>query len=442
MNDEVLLRFLNAGLIDVGGDDAKLEKLRETAADLASILKKTPSKATAFALVAFDPNAPPNDPVITEGLQALQSRWATYVNTFAGKPVNVIRAVLLDALVRAAKDEDKIGVAFVTSARNALPFMEAGNEQAIWVDVVGMIEKSVDARAEAEWATPSSITMPPMTLPATPPIKAAAALAAIEKEALLKQIEAAAGPSNAAGQPTNGNPNWASSNAPWVTEFSNRLADALVGAFATAGKGLALQPIDLSPVLESFAKANSAYVDATLKSVSGATAGLQRRTNLIWWKEALYSPSARCSYRQLPTASAAALMAFDLHQQIPTFSPASVAAFLHETVLSLPSLDLKEERPIRDLLEEAQGSEALSNLREAVAEHFAAPVGRGPIFALIGHPQSQSPIDDQTFRDLVGIPAKTLISMPAWATWLFRELQAARATNEGADGKRRGRKAS
>jgi hypothetical protein len=320
--------------------------------------------------------------------------------------------------------------------------MEAGNEQTIWADVVGIIEKRVDARAEAEWATPSSITMPPMTFPETPPINVAATLSTIEKAALAKRIEAAAGPSNAAGQATGGNPHWSTANGPWSTEFGNRLADAIVGAFEAAGKGLGIAPIDLSSPLESFAKAISVHVDATLKSVSGATAGLQRRTNLIWWKEALYSPSARCSYRQLPPSSAAALMAFDLHQQIPTFSPASVAAFLYETVLSLPSIDAKEEHPIADLLKEAQRSEVLADLRVTIAEQFSPPAGRGPIWSLIGHPQSRLPLDDQIFRDLVGIPAKTPMTMPAWATWLFRVLQAARAAHDGAEGKRRGRKSS
>ena len=38
MSDQILLRFLSAGLIDVGGDDAKLAKLKETASDLATAL--------------------------------------------------------------------------------------------------------------------------------------------------------------------------------------------------------------------------------------------------------------------------------------------------------------------------------------------------------------------------------------------------------------------
>ena len=38
-------------------------------------------------------------------------------------------------------------------------------------------------------------------------------------------------------------------------------------------------------------------------------------------------------------------MAFDMHGQISTFSPASVAAFLRETVTALPTIDQEAEGP-------------------------------------------------------------------------------------------------
>ena len=47
MSEDVLLRFLSNGLIDVGGDDAKLDRLRATASDLAGELKAMPAKATS-----------------------------------------------------------------------------------------------------------------------------------------------------------------------------------------------------------------------------------------------------------------------------------------------------------------------------------------------------------------------------------------------------------
>ncbi|WP_288412045.1 GTPase-associated system all-helical protein GASH [uncultured Sphingomonas sp.] len=109
MGDGVLQGFLNRGLIDVGGDDAKLDKLLQAAGDLAAALKKNPSKALAFSLIAFDPSAPEADPVVQEALAALQNRWTTYRNTFSATPVAVIRAMLLDALVAGAAEDDQAG---------------------------------------------------------------------------------------------------------------------------------------------------------------------------------------------------------------------------------------------------------------------------------------------------------------------------------------------
>lgn len=441
MSDQILHNFLSAGLINVGGDDAKLDRLKETAADLATTLKKTPSKATPFALTAFDPEASADEPVIREAVEALDKRWATYVNTFSGTPITVIRAILLDALVQTAADDDKIGVAFVASARNALPFMEAGHERKIWVDVIGNIERRVDARAESEWGTPGSITVPAMTFALPKPIDVSTSQTNIEKAKLAKQFEAAAGPNNASGQATGGNPYWPQQNPQaWVTEFGNRMADPVVEALRAVAKGSQVSPIDLSVPLGALAQAVSAHVDGTLRAVSSATAGLQRRTNLIWWKETLYSPSARISYREMPTSTAAALMAFDLHQQVPTFSPASVAAFLHEAVLSLPSVDAAKTQPIRDLLYEAMESHDLTPLREAAAQLVPEPVGRGPLLGLLGSGAGRSRLDDRGFRAQVGVPANSALTVPEWAMWLFRELQAARATQEDTEPKKRGRK--
>ena len=154
MADDVLLKFLNKRLIDVGGDDEKLEHLRQAAADLASILEETPTKTCPFALVAFDPHVPTSDPTVIEVENALRKRWQTYVNTFADTPVAVFRAMLLDALISACGRNDSVAAAFVASARNVLPFMEVGDEQELWADVVVGIEEKVEERSEREWATP------------------------------------------------------------------------------------------------------------------------------------------------------------------------------------------------------------------------------------------------------------------------------------------------
>lgn len=436
---DVLIRFLSAGLLDVQGDDAKLEKLKTTAADLSTALKKTPSKSAAFSLIAFDPSSPATDPVIQEAVEALQSRWATYINTFSDTPVTVIRALLLDALFKAASEDDHIGIAFISYARNALPFMEAGNESKIWGDVVAEIERQVNARAEAEWTTPESIRVPEMNYLVPGAITIRGQEVSLDKDALAEKIAAAGGPSNASGQPTGGNPNWSNSGQAWVYQFTPLLANAIYGALEEVLEGAQIEPVDLSEPLKNLASAVSIHVDNTLQAVSGATAGLQRRTSLIWWKETLYSPSVQSSYRDMSPSIAAALMAFDLHQQIPIFSPASVAAFLHETVLSLPDIETQDVKPIRALLEEALQAEELAPLRDTSSQLLPEPTGRGPLLGILGHGFGKH-INDDLFRSLVGIPAESALTIPQWATWIFRELQAARAMQEGAGAKKRGRK--
>lgn len=445
MTENVLLRFLSHGLIDVGGDDAKLEKLQATAGDLAGFLRKSPAKAAAYALVAFDPQAPVDDPVVCEALEALKNRWATYVNTFSGTPISVVRAMLLDALASAAADDERIGVAFVTSARNTLPFMEAGDERAIWANVVTAIEERVDTRAEAEWATPSSITIAAMKFEVpkleAPTVKTVRA----NRDQLKKAMRAAAGPNYHDPQQgnvaTSGNPHWPQGNAQWVTEFGNRASEALADTIDAVVSKTAVDQSDLTEPLRALAASVTDYVDSTLKAVSEATAGLQRRTNLLWWKEALFSPSARLSYRDLPLTAAAAQMAFDLHQQVPTFSPASVSAFLFEAVVGLPSIDPEKTFAIRDLVSEAQTHERLAALRAAGADLIAHPEGRGPVMALIAHSDAPASRAEAEFRRLTGVAPDTQLTLPHWATWVFRELQAARAAFDGAKTSRRSRKA-
>lgn len=441
MSDEVLLRFLRKGLIDVGGDDDKLGRLRQTASDLSAILKKTPAKASPFALVAFDPEVPATDPTIAEVENTLRQRWETYINTFDGTPVNVFRAMLLDALIQAAGDDDTVAAAFVASARNVLPFMEVGGEREIWAEIVGEIEGKVEARAEREWATPESITVPEIKFNSPSAVEIRISSKKVDRNSLGQKLRAAAGP-NAHDQSqvieTQGNPHWAQdTSGQWVHEFGTRAAAAIGEAINRTTEGLSVEGVDLPGITEDIIKAMSGHLTATLQAVSGATAGLQRRTNLLWWKEALFSPNARMSYRDMAPSDAVALMAFDMHRQIPTFSPSSVAAFLREAVIALPTVDPEKEDPIRELVEKARNSNVLADLQMEASKLVPAPAGRGSVLALIGHPDVVPQIDNHGFRDLVGIKPDVALTLPDWSVWIFRELQAARAVTEASAPKRR-----
>ena len=442
MDDDVLLKFLTKGLINVGGDDDKLEHLRQTAAVLVGILEETPTKACPFALVAFDPHVPTTDPTVVEVEEALRKRWQTYVNTFAHTPVTVFRAMLLDALISACARNDTVAAAFVASARNVLPFMEVGEEREIWADIVGEIERKVEERSEREWATPASISVPDINLkpPATDEIRISSKK--VNTASLGQRFMAAAGPhfnSPDRGEvETQGNPTWPQNDpATWNYEFGRRTAQTVGEAITRAVEGLSVEGVDLPEFTKETARAISDHLTTTMQAVSSAAAGLQRRTNLLWWKEALFSPSARISYRDMTSFDAAALMAFDMHLQIPTFSPASVAAFLRETVVALPALDPDATASIRELIEKARDADVLSPLRTEAANLVSAPTGRCSVLAMIGHPDGMHQLDDRGFRDRIGVTPDTELTLPDWSVWIFRELQAARAVADASVPKRR-----
>jgi hypothetical protein len=432
MEQEFLLKFLEVGAIDLKGDDTKLEKLRSAAKDLSAALRKAPSKTASFTMVAVDPNIAATDPTVDEAMAALRNQWETVSNAFAGRPVGILRAILLDAIVKAARSDDAIAVAFVNTARNALAHAETSDEAQIWREAVNEIETKVDARAVAEWATPEMITVEPLHY--TPPVPVSKDYEAptVDRSELKAKIHSAAGPWG----PNSPNQHAPSNNPQaWSQEFANRMSVTIAEELDRMASELAPAPVDLSSPLSSLAKAVTAHVDKAFASFSGATAGLQRRTNLLWWKEALYSPSAHASYLELPPFEASALMALDLHEQVPTYSPASVSAFLQNAIRCLPAEkdeQGKGERDVASLVRDARTTAFMQPFRALAAQYAPPPVGRGPLLSLIGHPQDSGAVEATTLRALGGVDASTKMTPSDWGAYLFRELQTARATRDSA----------
>ncbi|UZE33590.1 hypothetical protein LOY69_23185 [Pseudomonas sp. B21-059] len=431
MEQEFLLRFLEIGVIDLKGDDTKLDKLRSTAKGLSATLRKVPSKTASFTMVAADPNIPATDQTVEEAMTCLRMQWETVANAFAGRPVGILRAILLDAIVQAARSDDAIAVAFVNTARNALVHAETSDETEIWREAVSEIETKVDARAEEEWATPEMITVEPLQYKPPAPVATDYKAPTVDLSELRAKVNSATGPWGT-NEPKNAH--YPHNNPEvWGKEFASKMSAVIAETLDEMAEELAPAPVDLSGPLSNLSKAITVHVDKALSSFSGATAGLQRRTNLLWWKEALYSPSAHASYLDLPPFEASALMALDLHEQVPTYSPASVSAFLREAIRCLPTYkdDLGGcECKFSSLLRDARTTVFMQPFRTLAARYVTAPVGRGPLLSLIGYPGDSSEIDATTLRVLVGVDASTNMTPSEWGTYLFRELQSARAVNE------------
>ena len=98
--------------------------------------------------------------------------------------------------------------------------------------------------------------------------------------------------------------------------------------------------------------------------------------------------------------------------------------------MSLPLSDSSKKFAISDLIKNAQTYVSLGSLRTQCREAFESPGGRGPVLALIAYPEVQGLSESDEFRRLTGISQDAQLTLPEWAKWIFRELQATRASVE------------
>jgi hypothetical protein len=76
-------------------------------------------------------------------------------------------------------------------------------------------------------------------------------------------------------------------------------------------------------------------LDANLKTSFSSLTAVERRSKLLWWKETLYSPSQKRSYRGLDKILLPILMSEDLNFQVPEITPISVDYLLRDTLFLL-----------------------------------------------------------------------------------------------------------
>lgn len=296
MTVDILQNFLRLQLFDVGGDDARLEKIREATATLQTAATEQDNKFLEFFLTATHVQATIEHPTIKEAATALEEKWNSYAGCFPSPPVALFRAMLLQAAFAAAETApDKR--AFVTLIlRNVVTRIPFGKERGIWTEVLQRCEAAFESEATEAWSdSPAPKKFSPK----------------IDRNKLEAAILGASGHHGADNNPgTNPNTHWPSENGPWGTEFSKRMTVAVGDAIdSVVSQALATHEKRLAQV-----------------------GGVALRNRLLWWKEAGYSPKLKQGYDQLAPTIAALLCAIDLSDQIAAYPPTSVEYFLRSVV--------------------------------------------------------------------------------------------------------------
>ena len=355
----VLSELLSAGLIDkIEGDDSRFEKIEKAAVTVAEQLRAKPPLLIEAILAALDPDVSDTDPAVARAEKALIAEWKAMRSVHINSPVSLLRAILLDACSRAAEGRNA-AILWLTAA-DTLPHARLGREEAA---VRRMLEALAHRTEQTALARPMMPAEPrPVSLSPTKASMAVSAPTKVDREQLLQRVAATVHPTYRGAALANPN-----TYAPtqqiqiWSAEFADRMTalladelDRLAAVFAQSQVQLTTRmqslEADVLKALGDMLIEQQRWVHDAFTASEARKQAEELRLNALWWSEALYSPSLRRGYRELPVPIAAVAMAVDLLELVPKPVPASVVYLLAETVQRLPGASFEHRLPLSEFL--------------------------------------------------------------------------------------------
>jgi hypothetical protein len=338
-------------------------------------------------LTAIDPGSPASSPMLRQAHTAILSNWETLGNVFPEYPVELYRAVLLDAAAAAFAADDLTIAAGWYTLRSVIHLAGGGR----WSPVLGQLLDEWDAVvgpvAETAW------TQRPQLPSISPPAGPAAADSNDEDsddqdsddQDSDDQDEEDAGESD-------------------LSAAQSRVAGLPDEYTATYVSDLKEELIDL---VDDLSEEMSETAQAAVKDAVSRIDAVALRSDLLWWRSTGYSSSRRRRYRDLTAPQAVIAAALDLHRVVGPLTPVSVEHVLWDTVAaaaegSVTLGDLGKCTWAADLL--ADSGNAEGTFASAVAAGGRTPLAADD--APVAAPDAAVAL----FRDL---QARWLLAQPA-----------------------------
>jgi len=389
----MIQEFLNEQFIQTT-DDTNFEKLKKACADVVKKISKDRSKISSYTLVAFDPEIPANNPDLLEVKQIIIDHWSTFVANSNDTAVTFIRAVMLEALQTISK-EGRGGCLIWFTGRNIIKHYKLGREKDILTKFMLELANKIESEVSESWSfSPDEEIKVPEIVPAI-----------IEKGEIETILRAATIHNGWAGEGGENPTPQTTGNSEWGKFFSAR-----------AGKGI-------TDTINKVSKKQVAEITASQKDFIRQNSLLQMRTQLLWWKEASYSPSIKSSYGGLRDGILQTVLAYDYSSFIPLMYPISVDYFLKETH-KLLSVSAEKKVKISDILKLIEaGRESLKSVLLDYSGEEARIALMNFIAGLV-HEKYKA----KQFKNFVGIPDTTELSFSEFTIWLFHDFHSAKIT--------------
>ena len=330
MDDNFLQSTLKSGLFDIGDSDDRLKWLQQSVTDLVRFLKKNYTLLPKYSLVALDPNISEKEPVLIEVEEIVTKYWKALRGKYPDMPRNIHRGVILNALMELGSEDPVAARIIYLTSTNFYPYAKLGKEKEIVHTLLTNLGEIAESHAVEEW---SLIEEEPKLRIGTLKISDFKfGGATIDRDKLKGGLKVAVG-----NDPQTNHGSQHGGVGHWGEHFANKSSEAIANSFNSAIESFnkSLTPTAIEEPVNKFFTSFKKALDENLKSSFASIIAVERRSKLLWWKETLYSPSLRKSYREVSQPILPIIMGSDLNEQVAKITPISVDYLLRDILLIL-----------------------------------------------------------------------------------------------------------
>ena len=338
MDNEFLQSFLKTGLFEIGDRDDRLDKLRKSIEELQKKFEEDYSLLPKYTLVAIDPNISDKEPSLITTEKIVIKYWETLRSKYPEMPRNILRGVVLNALNNVGINEPIAARIIYLSALNLYPYVKLNKEKKIVEAMLIHLGEIAEKNAIEEWSLIENEPTLKLGMLKLKSVKLESV--SIDSGDLQPKLRIAIdnAPSGHTAQNHGGSSEWGEH---FANNASEGISTAFNGAIAKLTESFSSDSI-IIPINKFFTEFKK-NLNSNLKSSFSSLTAVERRSKLLWWKETLYSPSLKRSYRGLDNNLLPIIMGVDLNNQIPEITPISVDYLLRETLFLLND---KKDEPI------------------------------------------------------------------------------------------------
>jgi hypothetical protein len=417
MDKSILQEYLNLQFIPLD-DDSALDKLKKASAEIAKKLQKDKSKIISYTLVALDHQISVDDSSLAEVKEIVIKHWSVFATKASDLLITYLRAVMLEALRSISDNPQLAGIIWLTGS-SVLPYYNLDRETSTlteWLENIGSI---YEQEAENQWGDFSELQL---GNPAQVVLNTTVKYSPVNAETLASELKAASVTSQYGGENPYGANNWNT----WPEYFSKRTGE---GFAEEINRALSSQSLSLKKGLDSYnTQLNEyfsglgKYFENISKQVIVGTQSIQRRSQLLWIKEALFSVGQKISYRDIPKSDLPFVLAQDMQTLVTVIYPISVDFFMKEILRSTVN-DADTKISFSGLLE----ADKLKNTQSIlVTQNYMGSSRKSLTNYILRLASKQTTIEQM--ENETGIKSENEISLTDFTVHLLHDLQSIKLT--------------